>query len=247
MERLPCNPNTRTESGRQLNGQRLVLWRHGRTAWNADGRFQGQTDVALDEIGLAQADRAAALLAALDPSYIASSDLARAHQTATALASACGLSVSVDADLRETHGGQWQGLNGEEIRANHRDLMASWAEGDDVAAGMDGERRSEVAVRMLAGIERALSAAPSQSTVVVVSHGGAIRAAIGALLGLPIEYWSSLGVLANCAWSVLEESAGTVVSKTGTGDPLSLAGTIKWRLSEYNAGSLPEPVIGDDR
>jgi len=237
----------RIQQGCELNGQRLVLWRHGRTAWNSEGRFQGQTDVSLDEIGRAQAERAATLLVALDPSFIVSSDLSRAHETAVALASLSGLPMSVDADLRETHGGQWQGCTGEEIRSRHGDLMSAWAAGEDVAAGVDGERRSEVAARMLAAIGRALASAPMQSTVVVVSHGGAIRAAIGSLLGLPIEYWPALGGLANCAWSVLEESAATVVSTAGPGDPTNVAGPARWRLTEYNAGSLPEPVIGDDR
>ena len=225
----------------------MVLWRHGRTAWNAEGRFQGQTDVSLDEVGLAQAQRAATLLVALDPSVIVSSDLSRAYETARALASATGLSLSVDRGLRETHGGQWQGCTGEQIRAAHADLMSAWAAGDDVVAGVDGERRSEVARRMLMAIEAALASAPVETTVVVVSHGGAIRAAIGALLGLPVEHWAALGGMANCAWSVLEESAATIVSTAGEGDPLSVAGPTRWRLSEYNAGSLPEPVIGDDR
>jgi len=224
-----------------------VLWRHGRTAWNAEGRFQGQTDVSLDEVGLAQAQRAATLLVALDPSVIVSSDLSRAYETAWALASATGLSLSVDPGLRETHGGQWQGCTGAQIRAAHADLMSAWAAGDDVVAGVDGERRSEVARRMLVAIDAALASAPVETTVVVVSHGGAIRAAIGALLGLPVEHWAALGGMANCAWSVLEESAATIVSTAGEGDPLSVAGPTRWRLSEYNAGSLPEPVIGDDR
>jgi probable phosphoglycerate mutase len=63
----------------------------------------------------------------------------------------------------------------------------------------------------------------------VVTHGGTARAVIGRMLGLPVELWHSLGGLANCSWSVLEErwSGG-------------------WRLTEHNAGTLPEPVTGAD-
>ena len=68
--------------------RRLVLWRHGRTAWNAEGRAQGQRDVPLDEVGVGQAREAAARLASLRPTAIVSSDLCRAADTAAELATA---------------------------------------------------------------------------------------------------------------------------------------------------------------
>jgi probable phosphoglycerate mutase len=66
-----------------------------------------------------------------------------------------------------------------------------------------------------------------------VTHGGAARAGIGAILGLPPEHWAVLGVLTNCSWSVLVEN----VSAIGP----------RWRLQEYNAGTLPESALADDR
>jgi len=63
-------------------GQQVVVWRHGRTEWNLAGRFQGQSDVALDAVGVAQARDSARILAALRPHAIVSSDLARAANTA---------------------------------------------------------------------------------------------------------------------------------------------------------------------
>ena len=72
---------------------RLVLWRHGQTQWNVEGRFQGQSDIPLDLVGEQQAERAARLLAALQPSAIYSSDLARAAMTAAPLARLTGLTV----------------------------------------------------------------------------------------------------------------------------------------------------------
>ncbi|MCB0902512.1 MAG: histidine phosphatase family protein, partial [Actinobacteria bacterium] len=65
--------------------RRLVIWRHGRTPWNLEHRFQGQTDVALDAVGVRQAQAAAGLLMALRPQSIVSSDLSRARDTAAAL------------------------------------------------------------------------------------------------------------------------------------------------------------------
>ena len=76
--------------------RRLVLWRHGRTAWNADRRFQGQEDVPLDEQGVRQAAEAARHLAVLPPDRIVSSDLGRARVTAGALAAITGLDVHLD-------------------------------------------------------------------------------------------------------------------------------------------------------
>jgi probable phosphoglycerate mutase len=87
---------------------RLVLWRHGQTQWNADGRFQGQSDIPLDAVGEQQAERAARLLAGLRPDGIVSSDLSRAMATAAPLARLTGLTVTTDKDLRERYGGLWE-------------------------------------------------------------------------------------------------------------------------------------------
>jgi glucosyl-3-phosphoglycerate phosphatase len=77
-----------------------VLWRHGQTIWNAESRFQGQTDIPLDDTGEAQAAGAASRLATLRPDAIFSSDLTRAASTAAPLARLTGLAVTLDKDLR---------------------------------------------------------------------------------------------------------------------------------------------------
>lgn len=213
--------------------RRLVLWRHGRTEWNAAGRFQGQLDVPLDDTGKAQARAAAAQLAQMPPTAIVSSDLQRARFTAEALASLAGLPVAIDERLRETYAGGWQGLSRDDLLARYSDELAAWAAGSDLRPG-GGERRSEVALRMVAAIDQALAAVPDGGTLVVATHGGSARAAVGHLLGLPTEHWSILGVLTNCAWSVLTERVGE-------------DGLVAWRLEEYNARSLPETAFADDR
>jgi probable phosphoglycerate mutase len=212
-----------------------VLWRHGRTSWNAVDRFQGHLDIALDEVGRDQARRAAAVLAALRPAAIMSSDLVRAVDTAAALAAVTGVEVTVDPRLRETYGGWWQGKTVEEIRSNDAASYDAWRYDShvDVPAG-GGETRSQLAARVLPAITGAVLAAAAGSTVVVVSHGGTLRTATGALLGLPTVSWSALAVLANCCWSVLEERVQPDRSASG------------WRLIEHNAGTLPEPVLGDE-
>ncbi len=217
--------------------RRIVLWRHGRTSWNAERRFQGQTDVPLDDTGHAQAARAAAALARLAPHRIASSDLIRARATAAALAALTGLDVHEDAGLRETFAGEWQGLTRIELEDRFGEDLDAWAAGSQLRPG-GGETRIEVAARMVEAIEQSLAHVPPGQTLVVATHGGSARAAIGALLGLPPEHWAALGVLANCAWSVLQEN--TTQTPVGSTSP-------SWRLQEYNAGSLPVTALADDR
>src|SRR5262249_48450634 len=105
---------------------RLVLWRHGQTRWDVEGRFQGQSDISLDPVGEQRAARAARLLAALQPSAIYSSDLIRATATAAPLARLTGLTVISDKDLRERYGGLWEGLTDTEIRARYPVEHSQW-------------------------------------------------------------------------------------------------------------------------
>jgi broad specificity phosphatase PhoE len=217
---------------RESHGRRIVLWRHGRTAWNAERRFQGQSDIALDDEGRAQAQRAAGLLLHLAPHRIISSDLSRAYATAQALAALTDLEVITDQRLRETFAGEWEGLRRPELLATYGDDVARWASDSHARPG-GGETRIEVAERMVEAIDHHARDLPTDGTLVVATHGGSARAAIGALLELPAQNWACLGVLSNCAWSILTENS------TGHGP--------SWRLQEYNAGSLPTPALADDR
>ncbi|MDQ1655803.1 MAG: glucosyl-3-phosphoglycerate phosphatase, partial [Cryptosporangiaceae bacterium] len=158
-----------------MSGRRLLLWRHGRTEWNAAGRMQGQSDVALDDTGRAQAREAAPLLAAEQPDAIVSSDLVRAHDTALVLAALTGLPVRTDPRLRESNFGPWQGLTSEEIAERFPEPHALWRQGKAFTVP-GAETPDEVAARMLAGIEDALDA--TDGTLVVVSHGAAARRAV---------------------------------------------------------------------
>lgn len=219
-----------------MRNRRIVLWRHGRTSWNSINRFQGQEDVPLDEVGQDQVRRAAQTLIGLKPAKIVASDLERARVTAEALAELAGLEVITDPDLRETYAGVWQGLTRAEIIERYPDDFAAWGGDSDIRPG-GGETRLEVADRVLRGIHRALSDVPESGTLVVASHGGALRAGLGRLLGLEPPQWAALGVLANAQWTVLTELDESTPRPSG----------LNWRLQEYNAGSLPEPAMGDDK
>jgi broad specificity phosphatase PhoE len=199
-----------------------VLWRHGQTTWNAEHRFQGQSDIPLDETGEAQAEYAARRLVTLMPSVIFASDLSRAQQTAAPLGRLTGLKVTTDKDLRERSGGDWEGLTNTEIHERYPKERATWSP-------PNGEPTAVVADRVSAAITRIAARLEDGKLAVVVSHGAALRLGMERLLGLPAEGVGVLGPLSNCSWSVLSVTDG------------------HWRLLEYNAGTLPEPVIGDDR
>lgn len=201
--------------------RRIVCLRHGQTLWNVEHRFQGHTDIPLDETGLAQAARAASLLASLRPTHIVSSDLRRANDTGLALGRLVGLDVAVDKDFRERGGGAWEGLTREEISAGWPTEYLAWE-----APG--GEPVPDVAERVAVAMRRWAATLDDDGLLVVASHGAALRLGIARLLGLPEELWPALGGLGNCSWSVLEE------------------GRKGWRLLEHNAGTLPEPINSDD-
>jgi probable phosphoglycerate mutase len=204
-----------------------VLWRHGQTVWNAERRFQGQSDIPLDEVGQAQAGRAARLLAALRPDLIVASDLSRAAQTAAPLSRLTDLEVTLDKDLRERSGGRWEGLTDTEIRTRYPAEHASWTPPDGEPSALVAER---VAGALLRVAEAVSGPAMTTGLAVVVSHGAALRLGMSRLLGMPEELFGVLGPLSNCSWSVLGRRHG------------------RWRLVEHNAGTLPEPVVlSDDR
>ena len=219
--------NSRQSKRKSLVANQIILWRHGQTEWNVANKFQGHTDIPLNEVGKFQAAHAAPLIAAMDPTMIIASDLIRAQSTAHELVKLIGLEVFTDSRLRETNCGNWEGLTGDEIRKIDLANLREWSMGGDNPAGGIGERRSEVGARGVAAITEALAGKDNQR-LVVATHGGTSRTIIGSFLDLPIPYWSRVGGLSNAQWSILEESPKG------------------WLLVEHNAGSIPEPVYGEE-
>lgn len=208
--------------------RRLVLWRHGRTAWNVEGRAQGTIDVPLDDVGRQQARESAARLASLQPGFVWASPLSRASDTAQELASLTGLQVRHDKRLQEIHTGERQGLTLDELRERSPEAYRAFVAGEELPRAAGGETEPEVADRVSAAMYDAVDILEAGDIGVLVSHGVAIRVGLCRFLGLPHGHWHSLAGVANCAWVVVEEW------RRG------------WRLVDYNAGSLPEPVLSDD-
>ena len=162
---------------------RILLARHGETDWNLEQRVQGHTDRPLNETGLIQARELGDRLAAEQLVAVYSSDLARARETAVVVASLHGLDVVLDADLREKHFGTWEGLTDSEIQARFPDAVRG--------SFGDGETTRDVALRAVAAFDR-IRARHHAGSVLVVSHGGTLRAL---LAHLEIPH----GPIGNCA------------------------------------------------
>jgi broad specificity phosphatase PhoE len=205
---------------RGVTTRRVLLWRHGRTRWNVEHRFQGQADPPLDDVGKQQATAGARLLAGFAPTAIASSDLCRAVQTARPLAELLGLSVTLDARLRERSLGTWEGLTRDEVVRRHPEEYAHWLAGRE-AHQDGGESRAELAERVTAAL-----AATEGGTVVLVTHSATAMALTGRLLGLPVTGWRAVGPLANGRWSEFTRDEHG------------------WRLRAHNVGPLGAPATG---
>lgn len=146
---------------------RIFVVRHGQSTWNADGRWQGQADPPLSELGIAQARAAAHAVDGVDAIW--ASDLERAHHTARLLAAPHGHDVVVDARFRERDAGEWTGLTRDEIEARDPGALAERRR----PPGFEAD--DTLVVRTLAAL-RDLAAALTGGTGVVVTHGGVILA-----------------------------------------------------------------------
>jgi broad specificity phosphatase PhoE len=187
---------------------RVLLIRHGETAWNREERWQGHADVPLCDVGHEQARLLASYLSG--PAYrdggrairvVYSSDLQRASQTAEIVARALGLEPRVDAAWREIDVGRWAGSRREEIREKFAEEWRRIAEGEDLPRG-GGETFGDFSARIVSALER-VRADHAHETVVVVTHGGVIRAALLHVLGLPWLRIREVAAIANTAISEL--------------------------------------------
>jgi probable phosphoglycerate mutase len=202
-----------------MTAARIIIWRHGRTEWNRANRFQGQADIGLDPLGIAQARNAAPMLAGFEPSALYSSDLSRAYQTAATLADLTGLEIVTDKRLREINVGSWEGLTGREVHEADPELSARLRAGEDVRRSPTGESPSEVAERMAEALEEFAGSVADGSTIVVATHGLAGRVGTCRLVGLPFDHWRLMGGLSNCAWVSIDRHRSGAY----------------WRIEAYNA------------
>jgi len=154
---------------------RIVAVRHGETAWNVDTRIQGQLDIELNATGRWQAERLARALADEPLDAIYASDLARAFDTARALAAGRALELCADAGLRERGFGHFEGLTYTEIERRHPEGARRWRERDADFAPEGGESLARFQARAVAAVA-ALAARHRGQHIAVVTHGGVLDA-----------------------------------------------------------------------
>lgn len=229
--------------------RRLILMRHGETLYNATRRMQGQMDTDLSDVGWEQAKNAAEFLVGQGVGKIVSSDLKRAHDTASVVAEKLGLEVGVDKRLRETHLGQWQGKNHEEVDSVHPGARALWRH-DASWAPPEGESRIEVAQRSREVIDELMHsfAEWDDSALLVVAHGGTIAALTSHLLGFAHEQYPIFSGLKNTRWAQLTARPRYYPGSPdadGEGDPVipqarftpETVGDAQWYLDGWNMGA----------
>ncbi|MDQ2986381.1 MAG: histidine phosphatase family protein [Armatimonadota bacterium] len=160
---------------------RILVVRHGQTAYNKELRNQGRADIELDEIGCAQAKSLASAISRESITAIYSSHLKRAAKTADALATSMGLEVIVDVRLAERDYGAWEGKTREEILESDKEGFALYRSDPVIQTSGGGETGLDVFMRVVSFLSELLQK-HEDGTVVIVTHGGSGSALIAALL-----------------------------------------------------------------
>jgi broad specificity phosphatase PhoE len=202
---------------------RILLIRHGRTAWNKEERFRGREELPLDEVGHAQARALASRLADEFPSLkaIYTSPLRRARQTAAPIATALNLTVEAHPGLIDIDYGDWQGLTHAEVSARNPILYQTWVVAPAQVRFPGGETFSEVRLRARAAMDGIAAHHPDQ-TIALVSHLVVCRLLLCSVLEMPSSQSTLLRQATGCL-NVLE-TAGTRVEIVTMNDTCHLRG-----------------------
>lgn len=171
---------------------RLVLIRHGQTAWNKSGKYQGQSDVALSEEGLEQARCLAEHFPVEKLDAVYASDLSRAMVTAETVAQKFGLEVRPEPAFRELSFGKWEGLTYAEIVAGWPDAMANFLTHPDIMEIPQGESFPQVQQRAMARLKEIVAEhEPHDHTVGIFAHGAVLRTILTGIMQMPLsQVWT---------------------------------------------------------
>ena len=165
---------------------KFYLLRHGETEWNKLGKFQGLTDVSLNERGLSQARDSARASLLWDHAVIYASTLTRTVQVAEEVRKISGAPVVTDPGLRELSLGDLEGVTGTEMRAGWPDVFSTWRSNPAEVEMPNGETLTQLQERawqVVLEIEEAHDGVPG---IIVVSHNFTIRTIVCAVLGIPL-------------------------------------------------------------
>jgi alpha-ribazole phosphatase len=188
---------------------RLYLLRHGETTWNVARRYQGALDSPLSRAGRVQTLRLGETLARVPLRAVYSSPLARALETAAAIAGAHRLPVRAHDGLGEIRVGEWEGLSVSEIETRYAEAVRGWYETPHLTRIPGGETIEEMRERAVAAVDEIVRAHAGEP-VAVVAHGGVNKTVLLTALGAPLS----------CYWRIRQGNACISVLEYGPGRPV---------------------------
>jgi len=165
---------------------KVIFIRHGQTSWNKDKKYQGHSDISLNENGLRQAELVGKRLAEEKINAIYSSDLQRACQTAEMIAQHHALPIIRKQELREINFGMWEGLTYQEIMETWPEILRTMYSQPSETCPPQGESFNKVRQRVIRALQQCI-AKHQNETIVVVSHGGTMRVILCAALGIDLD------------------------------------------------------------
>ncbi len=172
---------------------RIILVRHGQTAWNRDERIRGRSDIPLDETGLEQARATARYIAARWPlTAVYASPLQRAMDTARAIAAAQGLEAQPLDGLLDLSFGEWEGLPIPEVQTRYPDLWQAWMTAPHTVHFPGGESLDDIRERSMAALRDVVGRHPGE-TVALVAHRVVNQVLLCAVLGLGNDHFWQIG------------------------------------------------------
>ncbi|PKM77991.1 MAG: alpha-ribazole phosphatase [Firmicutes bacterium HGW-Firmicutes-15] len=156
---------------------RIIMVRHGQTDWNAQQKYQGQSDIPLNETGRAQAYQTALHLQDQEsPQVIFCSDLMRARETAQIIGRSLGIESICDARLRELSFGEWEGMTFTEVYEKYPQAFNEWVRDTETYIVPGGESFQSLSKRVLQFIHEIKQA--NHQVALLVTHGGVIKAVL---------------------------------------------------------------------
>jgi broad specificity phosphatase PhoE len=185
---------------------RLIIVRHGRTEWNRVERFRGRADIALDKVGMKQAESVAKRIGEWSISAIYSSPLSRALTTAEIIAHPLGLIVQPMPGIVDIDYGEWQGLSTDDVIARDGRLYSQWIESPHEVKFPGGESLVEARERVASSVDTLIQQHPKE-TVVLVSHRVICQILVLSLLGLESSYFWQI-TQDVCAMNLFEVRGG---------------------------------------
>ncbi|SDC33610.1 MULTISPECIES: alpha-ribazole phosphatase [unclassified Candidatus Frackibacter] len=187
----------------------IILVRHGETLWNKESRFQGSTDIELSSLGKEQAKKLAERFRDIEIDMIYASNLQRAFETAERVADYHNIKVKQISKLQEASFGDWEGLTFNQIKEEDEDRLDAWLKDPVTVRTPGGEKFEDVQKRAKEALND-IKAEHQDSKVLVVAHGGTIRALLTDLLGMPLSNF----------WRIQQDNTAVNIVKVYDGDPI---------------------------